>query len=52
MRFGIIGCGSIAENSFGPSLLTSERTELVAVCRRDLEAARGIRGAIQWPARV
>ena len=41
MRFGIIGCGSIAENSFGPALLASPRLELVAVCRRDLQAARG-----------
>ena len=40
VRFGIIGCGSIAENSFGPALLASERLELVAVCRRDLQAAR------------
>ncbi len=40
MRFGIIGCGSIAEHSFGPSLLASQRNELAAVCRRDLSAAR------------
>jgi 1,5-anhydro-D-fructose reductase (1,5-anhydro-D-mannitol-forming) len=35
MRFGIIGCGSIAAGSFAPSLLKSEHAELVAVCRRD-----------------
>ena len=37
---GIIGCGNIAEHSFAPSLRTSSQTELVAVCRRDLEAAQ------------
>ena len=39
MRFGIIGCGSIATNSFAPSLLHSEHADLVAVCRRDLAGA-------------
>jgi len=39
-RFGIIGCGSIAASSFAPSLLHSSQTELVAVCRRDLQKAR------------
>ena len=40
LRFGIIGCGDIAANSFAPSLLKSAEAELVAVCRRDLEKAR------------
>ena len=40
LRFGIIGCGSIAASSFAPSLLNSEHTELTAVCRRDLDQAR------------
>ncbi len=40
MRFGIIGCGSIAASSFAPSLLNSDRVDLVAVCRRDLDQAR------------
>lgn len=40
LRFGIIGCGDIAANSFAPSLLKSDRAELVAVCRRDLEKAK------------
>jgi len=40
LRFGIIGCGDIAANSFAPSLLKSSQGELVAVCRRDLEKAR------------
>ncbi len=35
MRFGIIGCGAIASQSFAPSLLNSEQVDLVAVCRRD-----------------
>jgi len=39
MKFGIIGCGSIARSSFAPSLLNSDQTELVAVSRRDLAAA-------------
>jgi len=40
LRFGIIGCGDIAANSFAPSLRRSQRAELVAVCRRDLDKAR------------
>ena len=40
MRFGIIGCGSIAANSFAPSLVRSEQLELVAACRRDHDQAR------------
>ena len=40
MRFGIIGCGSIAASSFAPSLLNSRETALAAVCRRDAGGAR------------
>ena len=40
LRFGIIGCGSIAAASFAPSLLKSAHAELAAVCRRDLDKAR------------
>ncbi len=40
LKFGIIGCGAIAANSFAPSLRNSEEAELVAVCRRDKEQAR------------
>ncbi|MBT3343375.1 MAG: Gfo/Idh/MocA family oxidoreductase [Gemmatimonadetes bacterium] len=40
MKFGIIGCGSIARNSFAPSLMNSAKTDLVAVCRRDLAGAQ------------
>ncbi|MFH1567687.1 MAG: Gfo/Idh/MocA family oxidoreductase [Gemmatimonadota bacterium] len=44
MRFGIIGAGSIAANSFAPSLMRSKRAELAAVCRRDLGRAREFAG--------
>lgn len=40
LKFGIIGCGAIAANSFAPSLCNSEEAELVAVCRRDKGKAR------------
>ena len=40
LNFGIIGCGSIAANSFGPSLCNSAEARLVAVCRRDRDKAR------------
>lgn len=40
MRFGIIGCGSIAASSFAPSLVHSNELDLVAVCRRDADKAR------------
>ena len=40
LKFGIIGCGAIAANSFAPSLRNSEEAELLAVCRRDKEQAR------------
>ena len=40
MRFAIIGCGDIAASSYAPSLVKSDQTELVAVCRRDLDQAR------------
>jgi predicted dehydrogenase len=40
MRFGIIGCGSIAASSFAPSLVASDKLELAAVCRRDAAKAK------------
>jgi UDP-N-acetylglucosamine 3-dehydrogenase len=40
LKFGIIGCGSIADNSFAPSLCNSTKAELVAVCRRDRDKAQ------------
>jgi predicted dehydrogenase len=50
MRFGIIGCGDIAENSFAPSLVKSDLTELVAVCRRDLRKAKAFADTFGCPA--
>ena len=44
MKFGIIGCGDIAANSFAPSLTHSDEVELAAVCRRDLDKARVFAG--------
>lgn len=41
LKFGIIGCGSIAGHSFAPSLCNSAVAELVAVCRRDRDKAQG-----------
>ena len=40
LKFGIIGCGAIAANSFAPSLCNSAEAELVAVCRRDRDKAQ------------
>ncbi len=39
LRWGIIGCGDVAEKKGGPSLYLAEGSELVAVMRRDLEKA-------------
>lgn len=41
VRFGLVGCGSIAENSLVPALRTVEGGILWAVSSRDLEKARG-----------
>ena len=35
LRWAILGCGNIAENTFAPCLLHSSECELVAVSRRD-----------------
>lgn len=40
LRWAILGCGNIAENTFAPCLLHSPLCELVAVSRRDGEKAR------------
>ena len=50
LRFGIIGCGDIAANSFAPSLLKSGRAELTAVCRRDLDQAKMFAARFNAPA--
>ena len=39
LRWGIIGCGDVAEKKGGPALYLAEGSELVAVMRRDLEKA-------------
>lgn len=39
VRWGIIGCGDVAEKKGGPALYQAEGSELVAVMRRDLEKA-------------
>ncbi|HTE19255.1 MAG TPA: Gfo/Idh/MocA family oxidoreductase [Armatimonadota bacterium] len=40
LRWGILGCGDIAEKTFAPCLLHSPRCELVAVSCRDGDRAR------------
>jgi len=40
VKWGIIGCGSVAENKGGPALYQAENSELVAVMRRDVNKAR------------
>lgn len=40
LRWGIIGCGNVAEFKGGPALYRAPGSELVAVMRRDLAAAR------------
>ena len=40
LRWGILGCGDIAERTFAPCLLHSPHCELVAVSRRDGARAR------------
>lgn len=40
VRWGIIGCGDVAEHKGGPALYGAEGSELVAVMRRDLAKAQ------------
>lgn len=40
LRWGILGCGDIAAQTFAPCLVASDQCELVAVARRSAEAAR------------
>lgn len=40
LKWGIIGCGSVAESKGGPALYQAENSELVAVMRRDEDKAR------------
>ena len=39
LRWGIIGCGDVAEKKGGPALYLAEGSELIAVMRRDREKA-------------
>jgi 1,5-anhydro-D-fructose reductase (1,5-anhydro-D-mannitol-forming) len=39
VRWGILGCGDVAEKKSGPALYKAEGSELVAVMRRDLAKA-------------
>ncbi|MCY4403197.1 MAG: Gfo/Idh/MocA family oxidoreductase [Candidatus Poribacteria bacterium] len=39
LRWGIIGCGNVAEHKGGPPLYTVDGSELIAVMRRDREKA-------------
>lgn len=51
LRWGIIGCGDVAERKGGPALYGVEGSELVAVMRRDIEKAADFgrrHGAKRW----
>jgi len=51
VRWGIIGCGDVAERKSGPALNKIEGSELVAVMRRDGDKARDFslrHGAAKW----
>ena len=43
LRWGILGCGDVAEYKGGPPLYTVEGSELIAVMRRDQRKGRGFR---------
>lgn len=40
IRWGILGCGDVAEKKGGPALYQAEGSKLIAVMRRDLEKAQ------------
>jgi predicted dehydrogenase len=44
VRWGIIGCGDVAENKGGPALYKADGSVLVAVMRRDLAKAQEFAG--------
>jgi predicted dehydrogenase len=53
VRWGLVGAGDIAEKRVAPALLASERSELVAVSRRQKQLAEGFAqrfGARRWHA--
>ncbi len=45
VRFGIIGCGSIAQRAFAPALAASESAELVAAASRSMDTASAFTAA-------
>jgi predicted dehydrogenase len=55
IRWGIIGCGDVAEHKSGPALYRTPGSELVAVMRRDAGKAQDFcvrHGAKRWYTRV
>ena len=40
IAWGVIGCGDVVEHKSGPALLQSKGSEILAVMRRDADAAR------------
>ncbi len=55
LRWGIIGCGDVAEHKGGPALYGVEGSELVAVMRRDAAKAEDFakrHGAKRWYSKV
>ena len=55
LRWGIIGCGDVAEHKGGPALYGVEGSELVAVMRRDAAKAEDFakrHGAKRWYCKV
>src|SRR6185436_19823476 len=50
LKWAILGCGNIAENTFAPCLLHSPLCELVAVARRDGARARAFAERFGGPA--
>jgi len=49
LRFGIVGCGQIAQESHIPSLLKNKNVSLMAVCDRDEELARKVATSFTIP---
>ncbi len=51
IRWGIIGCGDVAEKKSGPALYTTPDSQLTAVMRRDAAQAEAFarrHGALRW----
>ena len=52
IRWGIIGCGDVTEVKSGPGFQKATGSALVAVMRRDLAKARGLRAPPRRAARA